>query len=133
MTNAAKGAGNVTATWNAHDITQYCDTAGIQDQINQIDVTNLASTDNEYLTGFGQWTSPLGGNWDATIDGWIGVDALAKTMRTFVIAFTDAAAAVVTYTWTLTAMITNYQITTTPTGAHKWTATLTLSGSPVRS
>lgn len=132
MVNAAKGAGNVECTWNAHVITEYCDTAGIQDQINQIDVTNLASTDNEYLTGFGAWTSPLGGNWDSVIDGWIGLDARDKAVRTFAIAFTDAAAATVTYTWTLAAMITNYQITTTPTAAHKWTATLTLSGAPVR-
>ena len=130
--NAVKGAGNVAATWNAHVVTEYCDTAGIQDQINQIDVTNLASSDNENLPGFGQWTSPLGGNWDATIDGWIGADALAKAVRTFAIAFTDATPTTVTYTWTDAAMITNYQISTTPTGAHKWSATLTLSGAPTR-
>ena len=131
--NAVKAAGNITVTYISTDITQYCDTVQMQAQLATIDVTNLASTANEWLTGFADWTSPIGGNWDATIDALLGPDAVTPgTKRTVAIAFTDAASSTITYTWTDLGEVSNWQITSAPTEAIKWSASLKLSGAPNR-
>lgn len=131
--NAVKSAGNVAVTYITTDITQYCDTAQIQAQLATIDVTNLASTANEWLTGFADWSIPIGGNWDAVIDALLGVDAVTPgTKRTVSIALTDATPTTITYTWTSNGELSNYQITSAPTEAIKWSATLKLSGAPSR-
>lgn len=134
MANPTKGAGKVAVTFNGTAITSYCNKADLDAVLDQIDVTNLASTGAESISAFPKWSINLGGNWDATFDAVIGPEAVTPgTKRTAVIAFTDSASSTVTYTWTSKAEIGNYTITSTPTGAIGWTAVLALSGAPSRS
>jgi hypothetical protein len=131
--NAVKSAGNVTVSYNSNDLESYCDTAQIAAQLSTIDVTNLASTAAEWLTGFADWSIPIGGPWDATLDGFLAPDAVTPgTKRDCVMTLTDAASTTITYTWTANAEIQDYNITSAPTEAIKWTATLKLSGAPNR-
>lgn len=134
MANPTKGAGKVAVTFNGTAIKQYCNQADLNAVLNQIDVTNLNSTGVESISAFAEWTIALGGFWDATFDAVIAPEAVTPgTKRTAVIAYTDSASTTVTYTWTSNAEIGDYKITSTPSDAIKWSATLRLSGAPVRS
>ncbi|GIV82785.1 MAG: hypothetical protein KatS3mg051_2139 [Anaerolineae bacterium] len=129
-----KAAGNVTVTYNGQNIKAYCNSADLQATIDQIDVTDFASTAKEFITGFGEWTINLGGPWDPTLDGYLAPDAVTPgTKRTASIAFDDGSTTV-TYTWTSNAEIGDYQIqASNPTEAITWSAVLRLSGAPTRS
>lgn len=131
---AVKAVGNTTVTYNSNDITAYCNTADLQATLDNIDVTNFASTAKEYLAGFGEWTINVGGLWSSTLDGYLAPDALTPgTKRTATIAF-DGGATTVTYTWTSNAEIGDYQIrSSSPTEAITFSAVLRLSGAPSRS
>lgn len=131
--NAAKSVGNVTVSYAGSNITSYCDTAGIQAQGNTIDVTNLASTAAESLTGFVDWTIPMGGPWDATFDAILMPDIVTPgTARTAVVTFVDAASSSVVYTWSTAAEVQDASITGATGAAIVWSGTLKLSGAPVR-
>jgi len=105
---AVKAAGNVTVTYNANNITAYVDSGSIAASIAELDTTDLASTAMEYIPGLADWTySTNVKNWDSTIDGYIMPDLVTPgTLRTLVIAYTDASSNTVTYTWTTNAFIT---------------------------
>lgn len=134
MASPTKGAGKVNITFNGTNIKSYCNQADLNAVLNEIDVTNLASTGAESISAFPKWDIALGGFWDATFDAVIGPEAVTPgTKRTAIIAFTDAASSTVTYTWTSNAEIGDYKITSTPTGAIGWSGTLRLSGAPSRS
>ena len=128
-----KAAGNVVPTYNAQALTAYCNTASLASALSTIDVTDFASTANEYITGFAEWTVPLGGHWDPTLDGYLAPDAVTPgTKRTFSIAFDDNTTTV-TYTWTSNAEIENYTVdASSPTEGITWSCDLKLSGAPVR-
>lgn len=131
---AVKSESNVAVTYNSNAITAYCNSADLQAAIDRLEVTDLASTGKEYITGVGEWTISLGGYWDSTLDGYLAPDAVTPgTKRTGVIAFTDSGDTTVTYTWTSNAEIQDYQITSAVGGAIEFTATLALSGAPTRS
>lgn len=131
---AVKSEGRVTVTFNSNNITQYCNSADLQAAIDRLEVTDLASTGKEYISGVGEWTISLNGYWDSTLDGYLGPEAVTPgTKRTGVIAFTDAASTTVTYTWTSNAEIQDYNITSAVGGAIEWSATLALTGAPSRS
>lgn len=130
---AVKSLGNVVVTYNAQNITQYCNQADLNSTLEELEVTNLASTGKETLTGFAEWTIALGGFWAALLDGYLAPDVVTPgTKRTASIAFEDGATTV-TYTWTSNAEIGDYAITSSATGgATGWSATLRLSGAPTR-
>lgn len=130
---AVKAVGNTTVSYNGNDITAYCNSADLQAALDNIDVTNFASTAKEYLTGFGEWTINLSGLWSSTFDGYVAPDAVTPgTKRTAYIAF-DGGATTVTYTWTSNAEIGDYQIrSSSPTEAITFSAVLRLSGAPSR-
>lgn len=131
---AVKSEGKVTVTYNSNALTAYCNSADLQAALDRLEVTDLASTGKEYITGVAEWTINLGGYWDATLDGYLAPDAVTPgTKRTAVIVLTDAAAATVTYTWTSNAEIQDYQVTAAVGGAIEFSATLALTGAPVRS
>lgn len=131
---ASKAAGNTTVTYNSNAITAYCDKAELDAAAETVDVTDLASTANEFITTFANWSIPLGGPWDPTLDGYLAPDAVTTgTARTAVITFSDGTTTI-TYTWTSTAYLENYKVSSSsPTDAIRWEATLKLSGAPVRS
>ena len=130
---AVKSEGNAVVTYNSNNISAYCNQADVQATIDQLDSTNLASTAKESVTGFGEWSISIGGQWDSTIDGYLAPDAVTPgTKRTCSIAYTDSGSTTVTYTWTSNAEIQDYAISSATGALISWTATLMLSGAPSR-
>lgn len=128
---ATKGAGNATVTYNANAITNYTNSVDLQNTIAELEATHLGSTAQESDAGLGSYQLQIGGDWNPTIDGYLGPDSLAGTKRTCAIAFTSGGSTV-TYTWTSQAFITNYTVRTSATGKLEWSATLRLSGAGSR-
>lgn len=129
---ARKSRGNVAVTLNGTVITAHCNKADLDNAIEQLEVTNLASTGKETITGDPEWSIALEGMWEVALDSVIGPEAVTPgTKRTAVIAFTGASQAV-TYTWTSNAEIQDYKISAQVGGFISWTATLALSGAPSR-
>lgn len=128
---AVKGAGNSTVTYNSNALTSYVNSVDLQNTIAELEATHLASTAQEADAGLGSYQLQMGGDWNPTLDGYLGPDSLTGTKRTAAIAFT-AGGSTVTYTWTSQAFITNYSITTSATGKLEWKATLRLSGAGSR-
>ena len=127
---AVRSRGNVTVTFNAVDITQYCDSAALNMTAERLDTTNLASTGKESIAGDTEYSIPLSGNWSATLDTALAPEIITTgTKRTAVIAF-DSGASTVTYTWTSLAEIQDYSITGAVGDFIKWSGTLSLSGAP---
>jgi len=126
-----KAQGNVVCTYNSQNITAYMNTASLQAAVNELDTTNLAGSGATKIAGVGNWTDEVGGLWDEALDDIIGPDAVAPpaTLRTFVVTI-----ATVVYTWTSNSFLSNYQIQASEAmGLITWSATLSLSGAPVRS
>ena len=127
-----KARGNVVVYYNSQNITSYCDSSDLDDAIDQMETTNLASTGVETVAGDPKWTIKLSGMWDNAIDAILAPDAVTPgTKRTAVITYTNGTSTV-SYTWTSNAEIGNYSVTAAPGGAITWSATLTLSGAPTR-
>lgn len=128
---AVKGAGNSTFTYNSNALTAHMNQQDLQSTIQELEATNLASTAQESAPGLAKWTLSIGGDWNATLDGFLAPDAMSGTKRTGVATVSDGSSTV-TYTWTSQAWITNYQIQTQANDKITWTATLNLSGNPTR-
>lgn len=129
---AVKGPGNITVLYNAVDITAYCDQADLDNTLEQLDATNLASTANESVSGFPTWSISIGGPWAPALDNALGPDAVTPgTKRNASIAVKHGANTV-TYSWSAAAEIANYKITAGIKAVHKWSGKLQLSGSPTR-
>ena len=129
---ARKARGNVTCTYNSNAITAYLDSADLEATIDMLETTNLASTAAESTAGDPSWKISLSGMWDNAIDAILAVDAVTPgTKRTAVMVLTGSTAAV-TYTWTTNAEIGDYSVSSAVGDFIKFSATLTLSGAPVR-
>jgi len=126
-----KAAGNVAVTYNSNALTAYCNSAALQATVDSLEVSDFSSDGKEYISGLADWTLPLGGDWDPTLDGYLGPDVVTPgTARTSVIAFDDGTTTV-TWTWTSKSFLENYTVSgDSPSGSLKWTATLRLSGAP---
>jgi hypothetical protein len=129
---ALKGAGGVTVTYNSNALTNYVNAPDLQNTLAELESTHLGSTAETADAGLVSSTLNLGGDWAATLDGFLGPDSLAGTKRTVAIVIGGA----VTYTWAAAGdvggFITNYQIQTTASGKLTWSAQLRLSGLGVR-
>jgi hypothetical protein len=129
---AIKSATNITVSYNSNDITQYCNSADLQATLNQLDVTDLASTGKEFLTDVAEWRIRLNIWWAKAIDDILGPDIVTPgTKRTAYIEYEDSTGTV-RYTWTSNAEIGNYQITAGASAAMAGSAELILSGAPSR-
>ena len=128
---ARKGAGNVTVTYNANAITNYINQANLQATVAELEATHFGSASQEFDAGLSGWTLNFNGDWHATLDGYIGPDAITSTKRTVVIAFSDGTTTV-TYTWTTNGFVTNYNPAADATGKITHSAQLRLSGAPGR-
>ena len=129
---AIKSLGNVVVTYNAVHITQYCSQADLKAAIERLDTTNLASTAKESIAGDAEWTISLSGQWATALDTALAPDAVTPgTARTASIAI-DGGAQTVTYTWTSTAEISDYTVTSSTGAFIGWSGTLSLSGAPGR-
>ncbi|HQV45524.1 MAG TPA: hypothetical protein PK478_05145, partial [Nitrospira sp.] len=106
--------------------------ADVASTLAQIDVTTLGDSGKVNIVDAAEWSINIGGPWHPTLDGFLAPDAVTPgTKRTAVIAYTNGTSTV-TYTWTANAEVGNWNITSAPGGAITWSATLTLSGAPVR-
>ena len=129
---AIKSLGNVVVNYNSVNITQYCSQADLKAAIERLDTTNLASTAKESIAGDAEWTISLSGQWATALDTALAVDAVTPgTARTASIAI-DGGAQTVTYTWTSTAEISDYTVTSATGAFIGWSGTLSLSGAPGR-
>lgn len=128
---AIKGAGGATCTYNSNALTAHMNQSDLQNTVQELEATDLASTAQETDGGLAKWTYNMGGDWNSTIDGYLAPDSLTGTKRTAAIVFDDGSTAV-TFTWTSQAWISNYQIQAPANGKMTWTATLNLSGNPSR-
>lgn len=133
---AIKGAGNNVVTYNSNALTNYINTSQLNNVIAELESTHMGSTAESSDAGLVSSDLDIGGDWGATIDGYLGPDSLTGTKRTTVIQFEDGAT-VVSWTWTASGdvggFITNYQVKSEATGKLAWTAKLRLSGLGVRS
>ena len=127
-----KSQGNTTVTYVTTEITDFVNQADMSSTLAKIDVTRLGDTGKVNIVDAAEWSINIGGPWHPTLDGFLAPDAVTPgTKRTAVIAYTNGASTV-TYTWTANAEVGNWNITSAPGGAITWSATLTLSGAPVR-
>lgn len=128
---ALKGAGHSTVTYNSNALTAYCNQNQLNNTVADLEATNLSSTATESDPGLTSHDLDIGGDWNPTLDGYLGPDAMSATKRTAVITYTDGSTTI-TYTWTSQAFITNYQVKTAATGKLEWSAKLRLSGAGSR-
>lgn len=128
---ALKALTNVQITYDGDSLEEHLNQASMEAVIAEIDTTVLSSTAGEKIAGLGNWSVPVGGLWSATLDGYLGPDAVSppSTLKTLIVVI-----ATVTYTWTTTAFLSNYRVSAdNPGGAITWSGTLSVSGNPVRS
>jgi hypothetical protein len=129
---AVKGPGNVTVMYNSVNITAYCDQADLDNTLEQLEASNLASTANESVAGFPTWSISVGGPWAPALDNALGPDAVTPgNKRNASIAFVHGANTV-TYSWTANAEIANYKVSGAVKAVHKWSGKLQLSNAPTR-
>lgn len=127
-----KAQGNVTVSYNSNALTNYVNQSDLQSTLAQIEVTTLGDTGKVNIVDAAEWSIAIGGPWHPTLDGYLAPDAVTPgTKRNAVITFSNGSSTV-TYTWTANAEIGDYQIQSAPGAAITWSATLTLSGAPVR-
>lgn len=133
----AKGAGNVAITYNSNALKNYINTVDLQEQATELVSTHLGSTAETSTGGLTKSTLQIGGDWSATLEGYLGPDSRSSVKRTTVVALTDAASTTVTLTWTASGdvggWISNYSRNTDASGKIVWSATLNLSGLGVAS
>lgn len=132
---AQKSLGNITIQYNSNNLTSKLNQASLEAIVNSIDTTNLASTAGEQIPGLVNWSVPVGGLWDSTLDGYLGPDAVSppSSLRTLVVVIGPSGSQV-TYTWSSASFISNYKFgADSPGGANTWSGTLAVSGAPTRS
>lgn len=130
---AIKSNPNLTLSYAGTALAAYLDQASIDAVVEAVETTNLASTATETTPGNTTWSSKIGGSWAKALDDVLGPDAVTPgTLRTCVIVV-GASGAQATYTWTSKAFISNYTIDAKAGDTLKWSGTLNLTGSPVRS
>lgn len=133
--SAVKALGSITVTYNSNALTAKLNQASLEAIVNAIDTTNLASTAGEQIPGLVNWSVPIGGMWDSTLDGYLGPDTVSppSSLRTLVIVIGPSGSQV-TYTWTSNSFVSNYKFgADNPGGALTWSGTLSVSGAPTRS
>lgn len=126
-----RAAGNIVVTYNAQNITAYLNEAELQATIDELEVSNLASTVMEYTPSIANFQLTMSGDWAVALDGILGPDVVTPVKRTCSIAFGDGTNTV-TYTWTTNAFITGYTIGGSATDKIVHSPTLRLSGTPSR-
>lgn len=130
---ARKSLGNTTVTYNSNNITAYCNQNDLESTIERLDTTDLADTAKTTIAGDAEWKISIGGMWDNALDTILAPDAVTPgTARTAVVTFVGSGATI-TYTWTSAAEIQDYKISAASGDFIKFSATLALSGAPVRS
>ena len=127
-----KSQGNTTVTYVTTEITDFVNQADMSSTLAQIDVTTLGDTGKVNIVDAAEWSINIGGPWHPTLDALLAVDVITPgTKRNAVVTYSNGTSTV-TYTWTANAEVGNWNITSAPGGAITWSATLTLSGAPVR-
>ena len=126
---AIKAAGNITLTLGGTSFTSAVSDLQLQAAVAELETTNLASTAQEYIPGLASWDGSF-----TIVNHTTALDTvlygMLSTMATAVLAFTDAAAATVTYTWTSLAFVTGYNVGGSPSGTLGSSPTIRFAGPP---
>jgi len=124
-------------TGSLSNITAYLNEFELATTISEIETTNLASTTQTYIPSMAEYSLSLSGDWLTAFDEIFGPDVVSPAMKTVEIAMVNPNISpnndVVTYTWTNNAFITGYNISASSGDKVTHSATLRLSGPPVRS
>lgn len=129
---AIKTPGNLTLSFNSNALAGYLNDTSIEAIVKELITTVLTDTGETKIPGLPSWNITVGGPWSSTLDGYLAPDAISPAMRTLVAVYGG-----VTLTWTASgsvgSFIANYKIVGNPDNPIAWTATLAVSGIPVRS
>lgn len=134
----ARALQNRVLIYNSSNITAYLNKASLKAVVKTLDRTTLASSAQQSAPGGTSYSVPIAGPWSAALDAIFGADSDSppSTLRTFVDQVGPVADRV-TRTWTgsttVGAFVTDYSVDTDdPLGDITYSATLTISGAPVR-
>lgn len=126
------GALNFVMTLNSVNITAYCNKGDLETTIAELDKTNFASTGLESDPGIPAHKITLSGLWAKALNNVLSPLANTPSKVTAVLTIGSGAEAV-TYTWTNTALVTNFKRSLGATDQSTWSATLNLSNAPTMS
>lgn len=127
--SALKGSGNTTISYAGTALTAYCNQADLAATVNAIDTTDFSSAAMENIPGLATWTISCGGLLDTVVEAVIGPAMITPALATAIIGVGAA-----TYTWTTTAFLGSITMSSpSPAEGQTWSASLVLSGIPVRS
>lgn len=135
-----KANGNVRVrygvTGTLSDITSYLNEWELATTIGEIETTNLASTTQTYIPSMAEYSLSLSGDWLTAFDTIFGPDVVNPVMKTVEISIVNPnigpTGDVAVYLWTNNAFITGYNISASSGDKVTHSATLRLSGPPVR-
>ena len=131
-----KANSNVRVRYASTDITSYLNEWELATTIGEIETTNLASTTQTYIPSMAEYSLSLSGDWLTAFDTIFGPDVVNPAMRTVEISIVNPnigpTSDVVVYLWTTNAFITGYNISASSGDKVTHSATLRLSGPPVR-
>ena len=127
---AIRGAGNVTVTYNSQNVTAYINEFELQQTVDELEQTSLASTVMEYRPSIANYSLSLNGDWALAADNIFGPDIVSPTTRACSIQIEDGASSV-TYAWTV-GFLTGFSISGSATDKITHAPEIRLSGPPTR-
>jgi hypothetical protein len=107
------------------NISTYCDTAEIDQAIDEVEVTGFTATGKEYVLGFADNSFSVGGPWDATLHATL--QPLNGVVGKSLI-FGPAGNTAGLVKLSATAMLKNYKISSGIGGAVTWSGEIRISG-----
>lgn len=115
-------------SWNGIDLSPYIDEASLVWDGSDEDSTDLSATGQTAKAGRVGAQMTLSGNWNPTIDGYLGKGFFASDHYAAVVTLDGCEDGDVTYTWDDT-YVSSWKINTEATGKITWSATLRHNGS----
>ena len=112
------------------DISAYLDTSSLAQTIETADTTAYGDEDRTYIAGLATGSIPLGGPWDATLDGYFGTTTQKKVARSWVFGPAGSTGGLVKYSGE--AVITGYSVDPPVGDRVSWSANLLVSGAITR-
>jgi hypothetical protein len=113
-------------------VTSYLNSASLEATVDRIETTHFGSTGAESIAGDTTYTVPLAGDWDLALDTALAPEVITTgTKRNFVLTFVGSTGSAI-YTWTSNAEVGDYKVSSDATGKITFSATISLSGAPVR-
>lgn len=112
----------------ARDISAFIDDSGISKSADTADVSTGGSTSKKYIPGLKDATIPVGGPWDATVDGYL--DGILAIERNFIYRPAGTGTGLVEYTGA--AILNSYEPSTAIDDAGRFTGEFQVTGNVTR-